>query len=103
MAMVDGGLTSNIPADAARLMGCDIVIAVNFARAPCEEQDQMNAPWEIADQIMTIMMQESNRRQLKFAMWSSRPVIRPHGLRFLRVIVSSLRVNVPEKKIFHAS
>lgn len=66
MAMVDGGLTSNIPADAARLSGCDVVIVVN-STSSMRKADQMNAPWEIADQIMTIMMQESNRRQLKLA------------------------------------
>ena len=66
MAMVDGGLTSNIPADAARLMGCNVVIVVN-STSSMRKANQMNAPWEIADQIMTIMMQESNRRQLKLA------------------------------------
>ncbi|HUL45331.1 MAG TPA: patatin-like phospholipase family protein [Bacteroidota bacterium] len=66
MSMVDGGLKSNIPADVARLAGCDVVIAVN-STSSLRKPDQMTAPWEIADQIMTIMMEESNRRELKMA------------------------------------
>jgi NTE family protein len=66
MVMVDGGLRSNIPADVARLTGCDMVIVVN-STSSMRSQQQMKAPWEVADQIMTIMMQESNREQLKIA------------------------------------
>jgi len=66
MSMVDGGLKSNIPADVARLAGCDVVIAVN-STSSLRKAGQMSAPWEIADQIMTIMMEESNRRELKLA------------------------------------
>ncbi|MBI5476805.1 MAG: patatin-like phospholipase family protein [Ignavibacteriales bacterium] len=66
MVMVDGGLRSNIPVDVARAEGCDVVIVVN-STSSMRNQEQMKAPWEIADQIMTIMMQESNREQLKLA------------------------------------
>ena len=66
MFMVDGGLRSNIPVDVARDLGCDIVIVVN-STSGMRKPDQMKAPWEIADQIMTIMMQESNQRQLQSA------------------------------------
>lgn len=66
MFMVDGGLTSNIPVDIARAAGCDIVLAVN-STSSMRNADQLNAPWEIADQIMTIMMQDMNRRQLELA------------------------------------
>ncbi|MDI6767807.1 MAG: patatin-like phospholipase family protein [Bacteroidota bacterium] len=66
MVMVDGGLVSNIPADVAKSLGCDVVIVVN-STSSMRNLDQMKAPWEIADQIMTIMMQESNTQQLKLA------------------------------------
>ncbi|MBI4811236.1 MAG: hypothetical protein HY800_07340, partial [Ignavibacteriales bacterium] len=66
MFMVDGGLRSNIPVDIARSLGCDIVIVVN-STSSMRKPEQMKAPWEIADQIMTIMMQESNQRQLELA------------------------------------
>lgn len=64
--LVDGGLTTNIPADLAKSLGCDIVIVVN-STSPMRSAAQMNAPWEIADQIMSIMMQEDNKRQLALA------------------------------------
>ena len=66
MFMVDGGLRSNIPTDVARSLGCDVVIVVN-STSSMRKPEQMKAPWEIADQIMTIMMQESNRDQLSRA------------------------------------
>ena len=66
MSMVDGGLTSNIPVDVAKDLGCDIVIAVNTTGSMRGLND-LKAPWEVADQIMTIMMQESNKQQLKLA------------------------------------
>jgi len=66
MALVDGGLLSNIPVDLAKSLGCDVVIAVNSV-STMRHEDQMNKPWEVADQIMTIMMQSSNQIQLKLA------------------------------------
>ncbi|MBI5020066.1 MAG: patatin-like phospholipase family protein [Ignavibacteriales bacterium] len=66
LVLVDGGLRSNIPADIARELGCDVVIVVN-STSSMRNQQQMKAPWEVADQIMTIMMQESNRDQLRLA------------------------------------
>ncbi len=66
MYLVDGGLTSNIPVDVARSLGSDLVIAVN-STSGMRSAGQMTAPWEIADQIMTIMMQEGNRRELSLA------------------------------------
>ena len=66
MYMVDGGLISNIPVDVARSAGCNVVIAVNSAGS-LRSASQLSAPWEIADQIMTIVMQEPNRLQLTLA------------------------------------
>ena len=66
MALVDGGLVSNIPVDVARSLGCDVVIAVN-STSPLRREDQMSKPWEVADQIMTIMMRTSNQKQLELA------------------------------------
>ncbi len=66
MFLVDGGLTSNIPVDLAKSLNCDIVVVVN-STSPMRNAGQLGAPWEIADQIMTIMMQEGNKRQLASA------------------------------------
>ena len=65
-ALVDGGLVSNIPVDIARALGCDVVIVAN-ATANMRKESQLGAPWEVADQIMTIMMQRANREELALA------------------------------------
>ncbi len=64
--LVDGGLVSNIPVDVARSLGCEVVIAVD-ATGSMRGREQLGAPWEVADQIMTIMMQSENARQLSLA------------------------------------
>jgi NTE family protein len=64
--LVDGGLVSNIPVDVARSAGCDIVVAVNTA-SELRDRGEMETPWETADQIMGIMMQQENRDQLEAA------------------------------------
>jgi NTE family protein len=66
MALVDGGLLSNIPVDVAKDLGCDIVIVVN-STSSLNHETHFSAPWEIADQIMTIMMQSANRAQMDLA------------------------------------
>lgn len=66
LLLVDGGLRSNIPVDVAKSLGCDIVVVVN-STSGMRQGEQLNEPWEIADQIMTIMMQEANEIQLQNA------------------------------------
>ncbi len=60
MQLLDGGLVDNLPVDVARANGADIVIAVDVT-SPLRPKEMLNAPWEVADQITTIMMQEANR------------------------------------------
>ncbi|MBI3189470.1 MAG: BamA/TamA family outer membrane protein, partial [Ignavibacteriales bacterium] len=66
MALVDGGLVSNIPVDVAVSAGCDFIIAVN-STSGLRSASQMTAPWEVADQIMTIIMQAPNEKQMEMA------------------------------------
>ena len=66
MKLIDGGLVTNIPVDVAKTEGYDIIIAVN-STSSLRTTDQLNAPWQTADQIMGIMMQLSNDVQLKKA------------------------------------
>lgn len=66
LQLLDGGLVSNIPVDVAKHWGADIIVAVDLT-SPLRPADKLNAPWEVADQIMGIMMQESNRRALEQA------------------------------------
>jgi NTE family protein len=66
LRLVDGGLVDNIPVDVAEEAGCDLVIVVN-STSGLRGLDQMKAPWEIADQIMGIMMQRVKEQQLRMA------------------------------------
>jgi NTE family protein len=66
MLLVDGGLVDNIPVDVAEEAGCDLIIVVNTASG-MRTTEQMNAPWEVADQIMGIMMQRVKEQQLRMA------------------------------------
>jgi NTE family protein len=66
MQLVDGGLVANIPVDVARARGVDIVIVVN-STSGLRTAHEMNAPWQTADQIMSIMMKVLNERQLSNA------------------------------------
>ena len=63
MRLVDGGITDNLPVDVAKSLGADIVVAVD-ATSPLREADEMKAPWEIADQVTTIMMENPTKESL---------------------------------------
>ncbi len=66
LELTDGGLLANIPVDVAKKLGADIIIAVNTV-SPLRTASQINNPWEVADQIINIMAQESNKRALDSA------------------------------------
>jgi len=65
MQLVDGGLLSNIPVDVAR--GYDIVIVVNSTSSLRPRDKIFGAPWQTADQIISIMMNQANKTQLRDA------------------------------------
>ena len=64
MQLVDGGLLSNIPVDVARSRGYDIVIVVNSTSSLRPPEAIFGAPWQTADQIISIMMNQANVNQL---------------------------------------
>lgn len=66
MRLVDGGLVDNIPVDVAEEAGCDMIVVVNTTSG-LRTTAEMEAPWEIADQIMGIMMQRVKEQQLRMA------------------------------------
>lgn len=66
LQLIDGGLSSNIPVKEARSMGGDIVMAVNIS-APLLQYDAPHQPWQIIDQVTTILEQEMNRRSIESA------------------------------------
>ena len=78
MRLVDGGLVANVPVDVARSADCDIVIAVNTTSG-LRTADEMKAPWQTADQIMGIMMERVNERDLGSADYVVTPDIGRHS------------------------
>jgi NTE family protein len=60
MQLLDGGVVGNLPVDVALEQHAEIVVAVDMV-SPLRPKSSLNAPWEIADQITTIMMQEVNK------------------------------------------
>jgi NTE family protein len=64
MMLVDGGLVSNLPARETRKLGADIVIAVNSS-SPLYSQPELNKPWTIADQLVSIPMKILNEQQIE--------------------------------------
>ncbi len=64
--LVDGGLVQNLPVTEARSMDADIVIGVDTS-SKLRKPESMQAPWEIADQVTTIMQKDITQAQLDSA------------------------------------
>lgn len=64
--LVDGGLVANIPVKETKKLGADIVIAANTV-SPLYHESELNYPWVIADQLVSIPMQILNEQQLELA------------------------------------
>lgn len=62
--LVDGGAVENIPVFTVKDMRADIVIAVDVSS---DLQSEVSEPWEIANQITTIMISEGMNRARKEA------------------------------------
>ncbi len=66
MILVDGGLVANIPAGLAAELGGDIVIAVNTT-SDLRSREELDFPWIVADQVVSIPMKHLNQQQLTWA------------------------------------
>jgi len=66
LLLVDGGLVANIPVDIARENGGDYVIAVNTT-SPLWSEEELNVPWIVADQLVSIPMKLNNADQISKA------------------------------------
>lgn len=53
--LIDGGVTDNLPVGVSLESGADYVIAVD-ATSSLRNAEEIGAPWEIADQVTSIMM-----------------------------------------------
>lgn len=62
MLLVDGGLINNIPVNEVSEFDVDLIIAVDTV-SKLRQRDKLKAPWEIADQVTTIMQREKNADQ----------------------------------------
>lgn len=85
--LVDGGLMDNIPVSETRTLGADLVIAIDTT-SPLRQREAIRAPWEVADQVTTIMQVPIKQAELA-------------GADFI-VSLSDLQMNSMEatKKIF---
>lgn len=61
--LVDGGLVANIPVKIAKEEGADFVIAVNTT-SPLYSREELELPWLVADQLLSIPMKLINEKQL---------------------------------------
>lgn len=59
---VDGGLLANVPVEAARSMGADVIIAVDVGY-PLRQREDLDSAFNIADQTVTLMMLQGTKRQ----------------------------------------
>jgi NTE family protein len=63
MLLVDGGIVANIPVNIAKRDGNKFVIAVNVT-SPLRTRNELNYPWEIADQLVSLPMKKMNEKNL---------------------------------------
>ena len=66
LTLVDGGLVANVPVEITKQTGADFVIAVDVT-SPLWSEKELNYPWIIADQIVSIPMRLVNQQQLALA------------------------------------
>lgn len=62
-ALVDGGLTRNLPIDIVRAMGADIVIAVNLG-TPLMKREQISSLFAVTAQMLNILTEQNVRASL---------------------------------------
>lgn len=61
MVLVDGGLLANIPVEIAQSYSPDMIIAVNTT-SPLLPTTALDKPWNVADQIVSVMEKQFNER-----------------------------------------
>lgn len=66
LQLIDGGISENIPVESAHSMGGDVILAVNVS-SPLRKPDTPWQPWQIVDQVTTILERHSNVASLDSA------------------------------------
>jgi NTE family protein len=112
MWLVDGGIRDNLPVDVALDVGVDIVVAVD-ATSPLRDKNNMQAPWQIADQVTTIMMEKPTNESSSKADITIKPQLFQHragdfseidsiiyeGYRSALMMIDSLKWMIKDKEI----
>lgn len=62
--LVDGGLVGNVPVEVARLMGVDVIIAVDV-EFPLYKPEELQSALAITEQMLTILIRKETRRRLE--------------------------------------
>ncbi len=75
LLLVDGGLVANIPVKIAESFDPDFILAVNTTSS-LRSKEELNYPWTIADQIVSIPMKILNSQQLSDADFVISPQIK---------------------------
>lgn len=78
MVLVDGGLKANVPIEASFEFPADIRIVVNTT-SPKFPKEELNAPWTIADQVVSVLMEEHSNKALAKADFVISPDIGNHS------------------------
>lgn len=76
--LMDGGLLANIPVDVARGLGA-VQVVVSNATAPLRPRDQLTTPWDVADQVISLMMRGQYAAELAQANITITPEPTGHG------------------------
>ncbi|MCS7052638.1 MAG: patatin-like phospholipase family protein [Ignavibacterium sp.] len=66
LILVDGGLVANVPVESALKENADIVIAVDVT-SPLWKESDLEYPWIVADQIVSIPIRKLNKKQIDLA------------------------------------
>lgn len=78
MLLVDGGIKSNVPILVAKELKPDIIIAVNTSSTLLDKK-QLQEPWNIADQVVSILIKDRTDSLLKLADYVIEPKIGEHN------------------------
>ncbi|MDD5087640.1 MAG: patatin-like phospholipase family protein [bacterium] len=77
LLLVDGGVIENIPVEAARREGAEIVVAVDMSSG-FEPGGSTDLPWDLADRVTTLMHIERNNASRRLADLVIAPDVGPH-------------------------
>ncbi len=75
--LVDGGILANIPVKQALEFKPDIIIAVNSS-SPLFTSDDLDKPWNLADQVVSVSMKHFENEAIKLADYVITPKINNH-------------------------